>query len=112
MPPFIGNNLNATLNSGSRVSPLCFSRQSVVPAATSTKKEPSHVPALQQNIPGVGMVDHNLTNVVSSPAEDSHSGTSHSPALVEKWRDLFVSNRNTITGPKLLHFSSSCNDLP
>ncbi|KAJ6911930.1 hypothetical protein NC652_022271 [Populus alba x Populus x berolinensis] len=43
------------------------------------------------------MVDHNLTNVVSSPAEDSHSGTSHSPAPVEKWRDLFVSNRNTIT---------------
>ncbi|KAJ6904142.1 hypothetical protein NC651_021322 [Populus alba x Populus x berolinensis] len=83
-----------------------------VPATTSTKKGPSPVPALQQNIPGVGMMDHNLTNVVSSPAEDSHSGTSHSHAPVEKWQDLFGSNHNTITGPKLLHFSSSCNDLP
>ena len=91
---------------------MCFSGQSVVPAATSTKKEPFPVPALQQNILGVGMMDHNLTNIVSSPAEDSHSGTSHSPTPVEKWRDLFASNRNIITGPKLLHFSSSCNDLP
>ncbi|KAJ6874258.1 hypothetical protein NC651_032927 [Populus alba x Populus x berolinensis] len=30
------------------------------------------------------MVDHNLTNVISSPLEDSHPGTSHSPAPVEK----------------------------
>ncbi|KAJ6874257.1 hypothetical protein NC651_032927 [Populus alba x Populus x berolinensis] len=58
------------------------------------------------------MVDHNLTNVISSPLEDSHPGTSHSPAPVEKWQDLFASNHNTITGPRLPHFSSSCNDLP
>ncbi|KAL3583097.1 hypothetical protein D5086_017429 [Populus alba] len=40
----------------------------------------------------------NLPTVVSSPAKASHSGTSHSPAPVEKWRDLFASNRNTIIG--------------
>jgi hypothetical protein len=58
------------------------------------------------------VADHNLLTVVSSPTTASHSGTSHSTAPVEKWRDLFATNRNTITGPKLPYFSSSCNDLP
>jgi hypothetical protein len=70
------------------------------------------VPVLQPNSPGLAVADHNLPTVVSSPVEASHSGTSHSPAPVEKWRDLFAYNRNTIIGPKLPHFSSSCNDLP
>ncbi|KAJ6989317.1 hypothetical protein NC653_022026 [Populus alba x Populus x berolinensis] len=85
VPPSTRNNLNATLNNVLKVSPLCFSGQSIVPVATSTKKGPSPRPALQQNIPDVTRVDHNLTTIVSSPAEDSHSGTSHSPAPVEKW---------------------------
>jgi len=112
VPLSTGHNLDVTLNSVSRVSPLCGSGQSVVPAATSMKKGPSPVPVLQPNSPGLAVADHNLPTVVSSPVEASHSGTSHSPAPVEKWRDLFAYNRNTITGPKLPHFSSSCNDLP
>jgi len=95
-----------------RVSPLCGSGQSVAAAAASSKKGPSPVPAPHHNIPDLAVADPNLPTVVSSPTEASHSDTSHSHAPVEKWRDLFASNRNTITAPKLPHFSSSCNDLP
>jgi len=109
VPPYTGNNLDVTLTSVSRVSPLCGSGKSVDAAATSSKKGPSPVPAPHHNIPDLVVADHYLPNVVSSPTEASHSGTT---TPVEKWRDLFASNRNTITGPKLPHFSSSCNDLP
>jgi len=112
VPPSTGNNLDATLTSVSRVSPLCGSRKSVAATATSSKKGPSPVPAPHHNIPSLAVADHNLPTVVSSHTEASHSGTSHSTAPVEKWRDLFATNRNTITGPKLPHFSSSYNDLP
>ncbi|KAH8499709.1 hypothetical protein H0E87_015081 [Populus deltoides] len=95
-----------------RVSPLCGSGQSVAAVAASSKKGPSPVPAPHHNIPDLAVADPNLPTVVSSPTEASHSDTSHSPAPVEKWRDLFAFNRNTITAPKLPHFSSSCNDLP
>jgi len=111
VPLSTSHNLHVPPNSASRVSPLSGFGQSVVPAATSLKKGLSPVPALQPNSPGLAVADQNLPSVVSSPAEASHSGTS--PAPVEKWRDLFASNRNTITGPKLPHFSSSsCDDLP
>ncbi|KAJ6880877.1 hypothetical protein NC652_034033 [Populus alba x Populus x berolinensis] len=46
VPPSIGNNLNATLHNASKGSPLCPSRQSVVPMATSTKKGPTPEPSL------------------------------------------------------------------
>ena len=107
-----GKQLDVTLNSVSRVSPLCGSGKSALLVATPTKSIPSPVPVLQSNTPGLAMADPVLQTIVSSPADASHSGTSHSSALVEKWRDLFASNRNTISSPKLLHFSSSYSDLP
>jgi hypothetical protein len=112
VPPPTGNNLDVNLTSVLRVSPLCGSGKSVAASATSLKKGPFPVPVPHHNIPSLAVADHNLLTVVSSPIAASHSGTSHSTAPVEKWRDLFATNRNTITGPKLPHFSSSCNDLP
>jgi hypothetical protein len=108
VPPSTGTNLNSV----SRVSSLCGSGQPVVPTTTSTKKGPFPMPTHQHSIPGLAVADPNLPSVVSPLAEASHSSTSHSLAPVEKWQDLFASNRNTITGSKLLPFSSSCDDLP
>jgi hypothetical protein len=56
------------------------------------------------------VVEAGLPVVAPSPAEVSHSGTPHSLAPIEKWRDLFASNHNTISCPKHMHFSSSCSD--
>ena len=102
--PSSGNNLDAAFNSASRVLPLNGSGHSVIPVSTSTKRSSPPVTALPQTSPGLVEVDH------SSPTTVPHSGTS--PAPIEKWRDLFASNRNTTTGPKFPHFSASCNDLP
>jgi hypothetical protein len=64
------------------------------------------------SIPSLAVAEPNIPTVVSPPTEASPSGISHPTAPVEKWRDLFATNRSTITGPKLPHFSSSCDDLP
>ena len=113
VPPSIGNILPDTPHSVLRAFPLCGSGQPVIPVATSTMKGPSPVLAPQHSTSGLAVGNHNLPPVISPPAEVSHSGTSHSPAPVGKWRDLFASNRSTITGPKLpLFSSSSCDDLP
>ncbi|KAL9384526.1 hypothetical protein Peur_021536 [Populus x canadensis] len=80
VPLSTGPNLDAPRNSVSRVSPLSGSRQSVVPAAIYLKKGLSPVLAPQPTSPA----GHNLPTVVSSPIEAPPSGTSHSPAPVEK----------------------------
>ncbi|KAJ6986394.1 hypothetical protein NC653_024088 [Populus alba x Populus x berolinensis] len=64
-------------------------------------------------------INPNSASRVSPISESGHSVTPEpspygpqAPAPVEKWRDLFATNRSTITGPKLPRFSASCNDLP
>ncbi|KAJ6976289.1 hypothetical protein NC653_031974 [Populus alba x Populus x berolinensis] len=107
--PSTGNNLDAAFNSASRVLPLNGPGHSAFPVTTSTKRSSPPVTALPQTSPG--LVEE-VPNVISSPTACPHSGAPQPPAPVEKWRDLFATNRSTTTGPKLPHFSASCNDLP
>nr|TKR85172.1 hypothetical protein D5086_0000250250 [Populus alba] len=88
VPPSIGNNLDITLNSASRVLPLSGSGHLVIPVTTPTKRRSSPVPALQHNFLGLVEVDHNLPNVISSPTEAPHSGTPHSHALSPGFKAL------------------------
>nr|TKR85165.1 hypothetical protein D5086_0000250180 [Populus alba] len=112
LPPSTRHNVDINPNSASRVSPISESGHSVIPEPSPTKRRSSSVPPLQHISPGHDGVDHNIPNVISSPTEAPHSGAPQSPAPVEKWRDLFATNHSTTTGPKLPHFSASCNDLP
>ena len=112
VPPSTGTILPDTPPSVLRASPLCSSGQPAIPVATSTVTGPSPVPAPQHHTSGPAVGNHNLPPVISPPAEVSPSGTSHSPAPIGQWRDLFASNRSTITGPKLPFLPSSCDDLP
>ncbi|KAL3573253.1 hypothetical protein D5086_027157 [Populus alba] len=64
VPPSIGNNLDITLNSASRVLPLSGSGHLVIPVTTPTKRRSSPVPALQHNFLGLVEVDHNLPNEI------------------------------------------------
>jgi hypothetical protein len=109
VPPSTGNNLAVPPTSVSRVPPVCGSGKSVAAAATSLQERSPPVPA---SIPSLAVAEPNIPTVVSPPTEASPSDISHPTAPVEKWRDLFATNRSTITGPKLPHFSSSCDDLP
>jgi len=114
VPPSTGSNSAGTPHSASKASSLCDPGQSSRPVASPVTKGPSPVPAPQLNTPDLAVAEHNPPAVASSPAEAPNSGTSLSPAPApaEKWRDLFASNRSTITGPKLPFSSSSCDDLP
>ncbi|KAL3583110.1 hypothetical protein D5086_017442 [Populus alba] len=100
--PSTGNNLDAAFNSASRVLPLNGPGHSAFPVTTSTKRSSPPVTALPQTSPGLVEVDHSspteVPNVISSPTACPHSGAPQPPAPVEKWRDLFATNRSTTTG--------------
>ena len=49
---------------------------------------------------------------IEVPNACPHSDVPQPPAPVEKWRDLFATNRSSSTGPKFPHISASCNELP
>ncbi|KAH8479800.1 hypothetical protein H0E87_031699, partial [Populus deltoides] len=99
VPPSTGSNSAGTPHSASKASSLCDPGQSSRPVASPVTKGPSPVPAPQLNTPDLAVAEHNPPAVASSPAEAPNSGTSLSPAPApaEKWRDLFASNRSTIT---------------
>ncbi|KAL9400726.1 hypothetical protein Peur_004575 [Populus x canadensis] len=92
VPPSAGNTIAVTPTSVLRDSPLCGSGHSVAAAAISPQKGPSPVPA---NISSPAVAVLNPSPVVSPPTAVSPSGPSTAP--VEQWRDLFATNRNTIT---------------
>ncbi|KAJ6917771.1 hypothetical protein NC652_019947 [Populus alba x Populus x berolinensis] len=106
LPTSTGKIVDINPNSASRVSPISESGHSVTPEPSPSNRRSSPVPPLQQFSPGCDGVAHNLPKVAP------HTDGPQAPAPVEKWRDLFATNRSTITGPKLPRFSASCNDLP
>lgn len=106
LPTSTGKIVDINPNSASRVSAISDSGHTVTPEPSPSNRRSSPVPPLQQFSPGCDGVAHNLPNVAP------HTDGPQAPAPVEKWRDLFATNRSTITGPKLPRFSASCNDLP
>ncbi|KAJ6958815.1 hypothetical protein NC653_040439 [Populus alba x Populus x berolinensis] len=95
LPTSTGKIVDINPNSASRVSPISESGHSVTPEPSPSNRRSSPVPPLQQFSPGCDGVAHNLPKVAP------HTDGPQAPAPVEKWRDLFATNRSTITGPKL-----------
>lgn len=89
---------------------------SAIPVAISTKRSTPPVAALPQASPSLVEVNHSspteVPYVISPSTACPHSGVPQPPAPVEKWRDLFATNRSSATGPKFPPISASCNELP
>ncbi|KAL3573319.1 hypothetical protein D5086_027223 [Populus alba] len=106
LPTSTGKIVDINPNSASRVSPISESGHSVTPEPSPSNRRSSPVPPLQQFSPGCDGVAHNLPKVAP------HTDGPQAPAPVEKWRDLFATNRSTITVVKGKKSNSSHKETP
>ncbi|KAJ6914258.1 hypothetical protein NC651_016501 [Populus alba x Populus x berolinensis] len=107
VPNPTGKPMDATLGIGLRATPLdAPEKLERDRPSLSTTKSP-----IRATSSGFAMAEAGSL-VIAPHAEASQLGTSHPLEPIGKWRDLFASNCNTVSSPKLMHFSSSDSDSP